>query len=113
MLEQKDTSSKSDFFEKVFEIVKLIPKGKVSTYGAIGTAIGVRSSARMVGWALNSAAYRNDIPCHRVVNRNGDLTGKHYFAGPNVMREMLESEGIEFSEERVNLAKHLWIPDIS
>ncbi|ROL61030.1 MGMT family protein [Bacteroidetes/Chlorobi group bacterium ChocPot_Mid] len=101
-----------DFFEKVFWIVRQIPYGKVSTYGHIGEAIGLKSSARMVGWALNSVAGDLSIPCHRVVNRNGELTGKRYFATPDMMREMLEAEGIEFIGEHVNMEKHLWVPSI-
>ncbi len=102
-----------DFFEKVFEIVKQIPKGKVTTYGYIAKALGIRSSARTVGWALNSLAFRfTDIPCHRVVNRRGELTGARYFPTPTFMKEQLESEGVVFIGERVNLARHLWIPKI-
>jgi len=102
---------KSDFFEKVYFLVSKIPKGKVTTYGSIAQSAGIRSSARMVGWALNAAAYRIDLPCHRVVNRNGELTGKNYFATPTLMREMLEAEGIEFKGEAVNLELHLWLPE--
>ncbi len=97
-----------DFFEKVYRIVKQIPKGKVTTYGSIAKAIGLRSSARMVGWALNSAAYRIDLPCHRVVNRNGELTGKNHFGTPLLMREMLESEGITFMNDSINMKIHFW-----
>lgn len=100
-----------DFFEKVFDIVRKIPFGKVTTYGHIAQAIGLKSSARMVGWALNSVAEDLSIPCHRVINRNGELTGKRHFATPTLMREMLEAEGIEFIEDAVNLKEHLWIPD--
>lgn len=102
----------NNFFQRVYEIVKKIPSGKITTYGSIAKALGLKSSARMVGWALNSAAVRNDLPFHRVVNRNGDLTGKRYFATPYLMRELLESEGIEFIDDRVNIKKHLWEPDI-
>ncbi len=100
-----------DFFEKVYEVVSKIPQGKVTTYGHIAHFLGVRMSARMVGWALNSLAFeRWDIPCHRVVNRNGELTGARYFPTPSFMREMLEAEGVEFVGDRVDLGKHLWIP---
>ena len=102
-----------DFFEKVFEIVRKIPLGKVTTYGHIAHAIGLKSSARMVGWALNSVAGDMTIPCHRVINRNGELTGKRHFATPTFMKEMLESEGIEFDEETINLKKYLWIPGVN
>jgi methylated-DNA-protein-cysteine methyltransferase related protein len=100
-----------DFFEKVFEIVRKIPEGKVTTYGSIASHIGLKSSARMVGWALNSVAGDMSIPCHRVINRNGELTGKRFFATPTFMREMLESEGVEFTGDKVNLSKHLWLPE--
>jgi len=71
----------------------------VTTYGLIAQSLGMKSSARMVGWALNSVAGNIDIPCHRVINRRGELTGRRYFATPNLMRELLESEGIEFFED--------------
>jgi methylated-DNA-protein-cysteine methyltransferase-like protein len=99
-----------DFFEKVYEIVRQIPMGKVTTYGYIGQVIGLRSSARMVGWALNAAALKPDIPCHRVVNRLGELSGKRYFATPTLMRELLESEGVRFIGDAVDISRHLWIP---
>ncbi len=99
-----------DFYEKVKEIVSQIPYGKVTTYGEIAKAIGIKSSARMVGWALNSFAGNLQLPCHRVVNRNGELTGKKYFATPTLMKELLISEGVELQNEKVNLKKHLWIP---
>lgn len=99
-----------DFYIRVFEIVEKIPPGRVTTYGLIAEKLGLKSSARMVGWALSSGAQRTDIPFHRVVNRNGELTGKMHFATPNLMRELLESEGIEFKGDTVNLEKHLWHP---
>lgn len=96
--------------EKIFEIVRQIPVGKVTTYGAIAEVIGIRSSARYVGWALNSNKFGSDIPAHRVVNRNGDLTGKMHFPTPTYMREMLEAEGVTFKGERVDMTRHLWTP---
>ena len=99
-----------DFFLRVYALVARIPFGMVSTYGHIGRALGLQSSARMVGWALNSVPANADIPCHRVVNRNGELTGKIHFATPTLMRELLEAEGVEFTGETVNMKKHLWIP---
>lgn len=99
--------------ENIFNIVKQIPIGKVTTYGAIAKAIGMQSSARYVGWALNSTKLTGDIPAHRVVNRMGELTGKIHFPTPTYMREMLESEGVRFVNERVNMKEHLWIPDIN
>ncbi len=96
--------------ENIFKIVKQIPIGKVTTYGAIAKAIGLQSSARYVGWALNSTKLSSDIPAHRVVNRLGELTGKMHFPTPTYMREMLESEGVEFDGDSVDMKKHLWIP---
>jgi len=103
-----------DFFLKVYEIVMNIPFGKVTTYGHIAKAIGARSSSRIVGYALNNIELneRKSVPCHRVVNRNGDLSGKMHFETPTAMREALEEEGVEFDGERVNLKKHLWEPFI-
>ncbi|MCX7879406.1 MAG: MGMT family protein [Ignavibacteria bacterium] len=102
-----------DFFEKVFEVVRQIPKGKVTTYGHIARALGIKGSALMVGWALNSLANQvTDVPCHRVVNRRGELTGWRYFPTPNFMKEMLISEGVSFIGDCVNLEKHLWVPQI-
>lgn len=101
--------NKQDFFKKVYNITKKIPYGKVSTYGDIAEACGIRSSARTVGWALNGCG--PDIPAHRVVNRFGALTGKIHFGDPNLMEELLRNEGVEFDENGcVSLDKHLWIP---
>lgn len=108
MTNNKD--NKDDFFHRVYEIVKQIPYGKVTTYGRIAQTLGLKSSARMVGWALNAVAGRTDIPCHRVVNRNGELSGKMYFATPYLMRELLESEGVEFINDAVDLKSFLWEP---
>ena len=100
----------ADFFDKVFKVVKKIPYGKVTTYGAIAEVCGVKSAARSVGWALNSAANSN-LPCHRVVNRFGALSGKIHFGTPTLMHELLESEGIEFTnDDCVNMEKHFWQP---
>lgn len=104
-----------DFFHRVYEIARQIPFGRVTTYGHIAEALGAKSSARMVGWAMNavdSAHRATDIPAHRVINRNGELTGKHHFATPTLMRELLEAEGVEFIGEAVNLEKHLWKPNL-
>ncbi|MFA7327873.1 MAG: MGMT family protein [Candidatus Kapaibacterium sp.] len=98
--------------ENIFKIVKQIPIGKVTTYGAIAKAIGLQSSARYVGWALNSTKLSSDIPAHRVVNRVGELTGKMHFPTPTYMREMLESEGVDFIGDSVDMKKHLWIPPL-
>lgn len=101
---------KKDFFDRVFSIVKKIPYGKVTTYGHIAEVCGIKSSARTVGWALNGAKNSN-LPCHRVVNRFGALTGKLHFGSPFIMEELLRSEGVEFDKNgNVLLEKYLWIP---
>lgn len=104
----------SDYFDRVYDIVRDVPTGKVTTYGAIAAALGLRSGARLVGWALNAVAHsdRTDIPCHRVVNRNGELSGKMHFESPHVMRERLDAEGVTFINEAVDMGKHLWEPPI-
>ncbi len=100
-----------NFFEKVFEITARIPYGRVTTYGAIAEFLGSARSARMVGWALNNANTLN-IPAHRVVNRNGLLTGKRHFGGNNIMQQLLESEGIKVENDRiVNFDKIFWKPE--
>lgn len=100
----------SDFFQKVWEVVAQIPFGKVTTYGLIAEHIGLRSSARTVGWALNAAA-GSDLPCHRVVNRFGALSGRRHFEGPFVMEERLRSEGVTFTDDGcVRMDLHLWKP---
>lgn len=100
---------KSSFFNDVYEVVKLIPSGRVTSYGAIANYLGTKSSARMVGWALNSS-YAEKIPAHRVVNRNGILTGKIYFGG-NKMEDLLNSEGIEITGNQIdNFHKIFWDP---
>lgn len=101
---------KQDFFDRVYAITAMIPKGKVTTYGEIADACGIRSAARTVGWAMNGAK-ESGLPCHRVVNRNGTLTGRVHFGDPYLMEELLKSEGIEFDiDGNVNMKKHLWIP---
>jgi len=99
-----------NFFHNVFEVVKLIPKGRISSYGAIAAYLGTRSSARMVGWALNQT--NGTIPAHRVVNRNGLLSAKAHFGGER-MKELLEMEGIEVRNDQVAKFKALfWDPMI-
>lgn len=98
-----------DYFVKVYQIVNQIPKGKVTTYGLIAQALGNKGKARVVGYALNAVIGQN-IPCHRVVNRNGELSGSIHFETPTLMREILESEKITFKDNIVDLNKHLWIP---
>jgi len=100
------------FFTKVYEITRLIPYGRVTSYGAIARCLGTALSARMVGWALNQSHFSEDyIPAHRVVNRNGMLTGKHHFGGSKVMKELLESEGIYVIDDQVvDFNKVFWDP---
>jgi methylated-DNA-protein-cysteine methyltransferase-like protein len=101
----------TDFFNKVYKLAKQIPYGKVTTYGHIAEAIGIKSSARTVGWALNGCG--RDIPAHRVVNRVGALTGKFHFGDLDIMEELLKSEGVELDNKgRVLLDKYLWVPPI-
>ena len=103
--------SNQDFFHRVWNIVAEIPHGKVSTYGHIAAHLGVKSAARTVGWAMK-AAVGTGLPCHRVVNRFGALSGKRHFEGPDVMEDRLRSEGIAFTDEGcVDLEKHLWVPE--
>lgn len=93
---------KSDnFFEKVYEVAKQIPFGRVTSYGAIAKYLGAARSARMVGWAMNASHNLEEIPAHRVVNRKGLLTGKHHFDGTNLMQQLLESEGVEVKENQI------------
>ncbi|HEY0092211.1 MAG TPA: MGMT family protein [Flavobacterium sp.] len=101
-----------NFFERVYEVARKIPYGKVTSYGAIAKVIGSASSARMVGWAMNASHNREDIPAHRVVNRFGLLSGKHHFDGTNLMQQLLESEGIEIvNNQIVEFDKHFWQPE--
>ena len=92
---------KESFFQKVYDVVKLIPPGKVTTYGAIAKFLGSPSSSRTVGWAMNASHDNQNIPAHRVVNRNGVLTGKHHFAGSNLMKQLLENEGIKIKNDKI------------
>lgn len=101
-----------EFEKKVLKIVGEIPYGKVTTYGDIARHCGLKSSARMVGWVLSANAENFELPFHRVVNRNGELTGKYHFLTPTLMKELLLSEGIEFEDEKVVMKKHLWIPNV-
>jgi methylated-DNA-protein-cysteine methyltransferase-like protein len=101
------------FFENVFAVVRLIPYGRVTSYGAIAGYIATRGSARMVGWAMNAAHMQvTDIPAHRVVNRNGLLTGKHHFGNPAIMQQLLENEGIEIKNDQITrFAEVFWDPN--
>lgn len=102
----------ASFFENVYDVVRQIPAGRVTSYGAIAEYLGLRGSARMVGWAMNAAQTPdNDVPAHRVVNRNGMLTGKHHFGGPLIMQQLLESENIEIIDDQVvRFGELFWDP---
>jgi len=103
----------ANFFERVYVIARQIPEGKVTSYGAIAKALGTGRSARMVGWAMNASHNREDIPAHRVVNSKGLLSGKHHFAGTNLMQQLLENEGIKVvNNQIVNFEKHFWMPKV-
>jgi len=106
-------SDKNDnFFERVYEVARQIPYGKVTSYGAIAKVLGAARSARMVGWAMNASHNLEDVPAHRVVNRNGLLTGKHHFEGTNLMQQLLENEGIVVIDNQiVDFEKHFWHPN--
>lgn len=103
-----------DFFQLVYEVVKQVPPGRVTTYGAIARYLGTGRSSRMVGWAMNGAHHQSDyIPAHRVVNRLGLLTGKHHFATANQMQELLEAEGIAVQNDQVvDFEKLFWDPGV-
>jgi methylated-DNA-protein-cysteine methyltransferase-like protein len=104
--------SSDNFFEKSYVIARLIPYGKVTSYGAIATYLGAARSARMVGWAMNNSHnQKEEVPAHRVVNRKGLLTGKHHFDGTNLMQQLLESEGIVVVDNQIqNLDTVFWDP---
>lgn len=105
--------SKEGFFHSVYEITKMIPFGRVSSYGAIAKYLGTPKSARMVGWALNASHMDDSVPAHRVVNRVGLLSGKHHFSGSNIMQQLLENENIRVDNNKVvNFEKMLWDPNI-
>lgn len=109
----KPSGSKEDtFFAMVYEVARQIPKGRVTSYGAIAAAIGTKSSARMVGWAMNGChRVKPKVPAHRVVNRNGLLTGKFHFNPPGLMEELLKKEGIKVKNDQVvEFKKLFWDP---
>lgn len=101
----------NDFFQAVFEIVKQIPPGRATSYGAIAACLGSSRSSRMVGWAMNASHRLNGVPAHRVVNRNGMLTGKFHFDTPETMQQRLESEGVKVVNDKiVDWEKIFWDP---
>ncbi|MFZ4436102.1 MAG: MGMT family protein [Flavobacterium psychrophilum] len=102
------------FFERVYQVARKIPAGRVTSYGAIARAIGAGKSARMVGYAMNASHNLPDIPAHRVVNRNGLLTGKHHFQRTSLMQQLLENEGIQVKDNQIlDFDKHFWTPEIA
>jgi methylated-DNA-protein-cysteine methyltransferase-like protein len=107
-------SGKKDenFFELVYEVARQIPKGRVTSYGAIAACLGTKLSARMVGWAMNGAGrIKPKVPAHRVVNRTGMLSGKHHFSPPGSMEKQLKREGIKVKKDQVvDFEKHFWDP---
>ncbi len=107
----KLSEENADFFERVYEVVKLIPEGRVTSYGAIANYLGAKRSSRMVGWAMNAAHQHPEIPAHRVVNRQGLLTGKMHFSDPNEMEQRLALEGIKVADDQVQDFKTVyWNP---
>lgn len=102
-----------DFFERVYEVARRIPPGRVTSYGAIAAFLGTKSSSRMVGWAMNAAGSAlPPVPAHRVVNREGMLSGKHHFGTPNLMQELLENEGVHVENDQVKDFKtRFWDPN--
>jgi methylated-DNA-protein-cysteine methyltransferase-like protein len=103
-----------NFFELVYQVVRQIPKGRVTSYGAVAACLGIKSSARLVGWAMNSSGrIRPKVPAHRVVNRNGMLSGKHHFKTPGTMENLLKKEGIKVKKDKiVEYEKLFWDPVI-
>lgn len=109
---RNQTVKNDNFFEKVYVVARKIPFGRVTSYGAIASYLGSAQSARIVGWAMNSShSGQNYVPAHRVVNRNGLLTGKHHFGNTNTMKQLLENEGIVVENDRiVDFKKYFWDP---
>jgi methylated-DNA-protein-cysteine methyltransferase-like protein len=110
-ISNKISEKNNDFFEQVYQVVRLIPKGRVSSYGAISKYLGSARGARMVGWAMNACMNRLDVPAHRVVNRLGILSGKMHFETPTTMEDRLEKEGVEVEADQiVDFEKVFWDP---
>ncbi len=103
-----------DFFDQVYQVVRLIPKGRVTSYGAIAAYLGAKGSSRLVGYAMNAAhAQKPKVPAHRVVNRNGVLSGKHHFATPMAMQELLEKEKVKVEDDTVvDFKTRFWDPTV-
>ncbi len=104
-------NNNENFFEKSYAVARLIPYGRVTSYGAIAKYLGAARSARMVGWAMNASHNDESVPAHRVVNKQGLLTGKMHFDGTNLMQQLLESEGIKIIDNQIqNLETVFWNP---
>lgn len=111
MSAEKDKRKNTDEFRRrVYDVVATIPEGKVTTYGAIARHIGAAASARAVGSAMMAVPDDLGIPCHRVVNKNGSLSGSHHFATPTLMRDLLEEENVKFRRNVVVMEEHFWDP---
>lgn len=105
--------TEGDFFVRVYDVVRQVPYGRVTSYGAIARYLGTARSARVVGWAMNKSHGLEDVPAHRVVNRKGLLTGKHHFDGTRLMQQLLENEGICVADHQVvDFEKHFWDPSL-
>jgi methylated-DNA-protein-cysteine methyltransferase-like protein len=111
-MERKKSMADKDFFDRVYEVTMLIPYGRITSYGAIAKFLGSAMSARMVGWALNVSHTRPEfIPAHRIVNRNGVLTGKHHFGNSTTMEQLLKNEGLIIEDDRIiNFREKFWDP---
>lgn len=111
-MKQQKNKEKNDFFDRVYEVTRLIPYGRITSYGAIARYLGTGRSARMVGWALNiSHGSQGFIPAHRVVNKDGILTGKHHFGNSTTMQQLLENEGLIVEDDRIiNFRERFWDP---
>ena len=109
----KISERNKDFFLNVYDVVRLIPKGRVTSYGAIAKYLGAPRSSRMVGWAMNASHNVTDVPAHRVVNRNGLLTGKMHFSDPHEMEDRLKREGVKIKDNKVlDFDRVYWNPSI-
>ncbi len=105
------SNKNEDFFQKVYAVVRKIPKGKVTSYGEIAKVLGTPKSSRVVGYAMNHSHQYEDIPAHRVVNRKGVLTGKHHFSTSDAMQKLLEEEGVPVKDDQVvDFEKYFWKP---
>ncbi|MDP4595435.1 MAG: MGMT family protein [Crocinitomicaceae bacterium] len=110
-MHQNLNTKNKDFFSDVYDVVRLIPFGRVTSYGAIANYLGAKQGARMVGWAMNASHQKVDVPAHRVVNRKGLLTGKHHFEQANPMETLLLAEGIQIKENQIqDFEKVFWDP---